>query len=85
MIYPPVLTTKPLLRWTNIKYYILLYIIISFLAGPVFIFALYLLVNYTIFHAPAHTFNCPMVDIGLFDNDLDHFPTIDNWQECGEF
>merc|ERR1719309_1919963 len=48
----------------------------------VLIFALYLLVNYTIFHAPAHTFNCPMVDINLALNDLDNFPTIDNWQEC---
>merc|ERR1712126_113178 len=32
--------------------------------------------------APAHTFNCPMVDIDLNGNDLDNFPTIDNWQEC---
>merc|ERR1712126_290978 len=32
--------------------------------------------------APAHTFNCPMVDIDLSGNDLDNFPTIDNWQEC---
>merc|ERR1711915_894733 len=32
--------------------------------------------------APAHSFNCPMVDIDLWGNDLDQFPTIDNWQEC---
>merc|ERR1712126_727580 len=36
--------------------------------------------------APAHTFNCPMDDINLaLDNNLDNldnFPTIDNWQEC---
>merc|ERR1711962_510876 len=32
--------------------------------------------------APAHTFNCPLVDIDLLGNDLDYFPTIANWQEC---
>ena len=34
--------------------------------------------------APSLRYNCPMIDIDLEGNDLDHFHGIPSWQECGK-